>query len=474
MKKFYLPFLLVFSMATLCRAQMTVNVVPGDSTLEAAIGTAVDNGTANETTFILARGGTYLLTRDIRNENFHLSIAAEEGEGERPTIRTREKNRPFRLRGDFTMKGIILSGIAENGEVDNHMIRTDEAIKITIDDCHISGNYASAFRLDEPAIIKLTNTIFTNFIGIEVDGDGNEVVGSEEERQGVVFRDRAGIDSLIVENCSFYNIGGEVYKNASEGDTKNLISFNHCTFVNVGQTGLELDETLNATVTNCQFVNVGLLGSLNIADSTTDVFGIRLVATEGQSATISNNNFYLDSTYLANLPDTSKQVANLNPVADSLADTASFLNENVLFNTMPAGYSYQTGWTRMVDADFGYSQDFASYTGGVDGSIIGDSNWDFDEGSVDINSPESIITDLVSYPNPADHSMILSLQNQSFGYAKLDIINTTGTVVLKIFEGNLPKGKNEFKLDLRNIASGLYIGRVLIQNKLYQQKFIVK
>ena len=319
MQKFYSFLLLMFGLISFGRAQTMVSVAPGDSTLEAAIGVAVDNGTANETTFVLARGGTYLLTSDIRNEGFHLSIAAEEGAGDRPIIRTKEKNRPFRLRGDFTLKGVFLSGIAENGEVDNHMIRSDDPISITIDDCHISGNYASAFRLDEPTILRISNSVFTNFIGIASDENGNAVVGTEEDRAGVVIRDRGNIDTLIVENSSFYNIGGEVYKNSSEDETKNYISFDHCTFVNVGGTGLELDETKNATVTNCQFYNVGLLGALSISDSTTYVYGIRLSEVADQSVSISNNNFFLDQVYIDNLPDTSRLVDNLNPIAESVA-----------------------------------------------------------------------------------------------------------------------------------------------------------
>lgn len=193
----------------------------------------------------------------------------------------------------------------------------------------------------------------------------------------------------------------------------------------------------------------------------------------GQSVSISNNNFFLAQGFIDDLPDSSKLVLSLNPYAESLADTASFLAEDVAFNLMPDGYSHTTGWTRLTDADFGYNQGLSSYTGGTNGAIVGDTNWDFG-GAMSIGAQHLTISELTTYPNPADRSMVLSFQNQQLGYAKVDLINASGATVMKIFEGNLPTGQQTFDLDVSKLASGLYISRVQIDGNAYLKKFMIQ
>lgn len=388
MRKIYLLLFLACAIATTVTAQTEVTVAPGDSTLEAAIATAIESGTIETTTFVLSRGGEYLLTDAIEFGEVSLTIVAEEGTGNRPEIVPKEKNRPFRTEGDLTLRGIFVNGMSKTLESDNHLIDVREQGTITIDDCIISGNYRSSFRIRrEGTVVNVTNSVISNIVGadLEEDADGLDLqtgaVGTDEDRAGIVFRDQ-GPSQITVENTTFYNVGDVVYSNNSDDINANAISFNNCTFANVGQDGFRLGQTVASTITNNQFINVGLLGSLNANSEDPieqNVYGISLTETEGQTATISNNNFYLDPVYVASLPDTSNQVINLNPVAESLADTESFLNENVVFNTFPEGYSYTTGWTRMAEGDFGYSQGFASYTGGTGGSVIGDTNYSFAE-----------------------------------------------------------------------------------------------
>lgn len=431
-----------------------VNVSEGEGTLETAIADAVADGSVNTKRFVLARGGEYILIATIENDGYPLTIVAEEGTGARPKLQNKEKNRPFRIKGDLTLKGLFISGEAVSGDVDNHMLRVSAAVNIIIDDCHLDKNYATAMRVDESASITISNSIISNIIG-----DDGGTVGTGEDRTGAAIQDKGGsINSLIVTNTSFYNIGGQVFKNPG-ADVKNTVSFDHCTFANIGETGLELDMTKSATVTNCQFFNVGLLGSSDSSDETTDIFGIRLMDTPDQTATISNNNFYLRNYYIENLPDTSKLVTNVNPHAEGLALTETFLNDSIEFNSLPAGYDYTTGWNRSsLDGDFGYSQGLDSYTGGTDGSIVGDTNWEFAEVEDPVLAIElELLNSSNAYPNPSAGRVTFTMKDNT-PFERVEVYNSLGLKVKTIENSN---GAAEVRWTYDGTHTGIYFYRVM-------------
>ena len=127
----------------------------------------------------------------------------------------------------------------------------------------------------------------------------------------------------------------------------------------------------------------------------------------------------------------------------------------------------------MADGDFGYSQAFDSYTGGTGGSIVGDANWEFEQVS-NVGGRRVDISRMNFFPNPADRSLVLSLQNQTTGFATLDIVNAAGVLAKRAFQGQLLRGEHRLHLDVSHLPSGVYIGLVRINGSIYQQRIVIK
>ena len=477
MKKFYLGLFLLTVFSTTLQAQTEVVVSPGDSTLDAAVFEAAEAGTLGTTTFVLQRGGEYIIGDRINNEvdgvAYDLTIVAADGAGNRPVCRPKFGNdRPFDLDGvdaTVTLTGLFITGISTDPEdiQDNHMIRLDgDGLNLIIDDCHIDGNYRSGIQIrGDGGTLTVTNSVISNIVGVDQDLD---------DPRGMGIR-LSGDTEVTVENTSFYNMDDSGFTN-TEGAITSPISINNCTFANIGQDGIRIDEAPNAAITNSMFANVGILRNLNqTADS---VFVIQIQDSTSTNYTITNNTVYVDTaTYLDSFLDTLIQVKTLNSLAAAVADESTFLSEVIEFNNLPDGFdtsaSDKSGWnTTSLDGDFGYNQEFASYTGGIDGAIIGDTNWTFEEPPV-VAGVEDII-DISIYPNPANYYIAFNLGERTTQIQAIEIVNFSGRLVGLIQPSKAEIVGSELRINVSGLSDGLYFARIQMNNKeVLGNKFVV-
>ncbi|MEM1405540.1 MAG: T9SS type A sorting domain-containing protein [Bacteroidota bacterium] len=476
MKKFYLGLFLLTVISMTLQAQ-EVMVAPGDSTLDAAVFEAAQAGTLSTTTFVLQRGGEYIIGDRINNEvndvAYDLTIVAADGAGSKPICRPKFGNdRPFDLDGansTVTLTGLFITGISTDPDdiQDNHMIRLDgDSLDVIIDDCHIDGNYRSGIQVrNDGGSLIVRNSIISNIVGVDQDLD---------DPRGMGIR-LSGETAVTVENTSFYNMDDSGFTN-TEGVIVSPININNCTFANIGQDAIRIDEASNATITNSMFVNVGIIRNLNqTADS---VFVIQIQDSTSTNYTISNNTVFIDTTtYLDSFLDTLIQVKTLNSVAAAVADETTFISEAIEFNNLPDGFdtsaSDKSGWnTTSLDGDFGYSQEFVSYTGGIDGAIIGDTNWTFEEPPV-VAGIEDII-DISIYPNPAKQYIAFNLGERTTQVQAIEIVNFSGRLIGLIEPSNAEIVGSELRINVSGLSNGLYFARIQMNNKeVLGNKFIV-
>jgi len=186
---------------TAVQAQRTVNVEPGLGTLNVAIdsdttetGARVDSNTV----YVLERGGFYALEGSIQNRGYHLSIVAEDGEGDMPMLVPAAgdggvSSRPFRARGDLTLRGLYVTGEDNTGNLneDLRIIRVSENdVTIRIDQSHLDKDGQAAFRIDNSGNrIFITNSTISN-IGTTASLDNGRVIDDRGSQ----------IDTLVMGN----------------------------------------------------------------------------------------------------------------------------------------------------------------------------------------------------------------------------------------------------------------------------------
>lgn len=486
MKKFLIKPVFFISMV-LCfgvtMAQNVVKVSPGFATLNNAIATEAAKGVevVSNTIFELERDGDYLLNGSVQNDGFALNIRAEEGSGDRPKLIPAvasggESERPFRPRGDLSIKGLHVTNKDELGRVNLRIIRCSaDNITIKVDDCILDMDNQSAIRLDNDNIsIFLTNTTISN-IGLPSDptnGRGVDDRGND-------------IDSLVIENCTFYNITSRILRD--DGGIINYSRINHNHFVNIGQRLVTFGEVVDAEFTNNLVVNAGFYGAYPGSDYELielDTLKDDLV-NQGitQEVKMNNNNFFLSEEISGLYPDS----ITITPVYDSIArvfadaqGTASTqLNEEVSFTkgaVLPT-YIVSVYWGNPEGTpswdntgapyDFEYANTFQSYSYSDTGQPLGDLRW-FD---MDIISGVKTIPDASGsglsfhlYPNPAADELHLSFKMETAGDVEINLYNMMGQKIRSIEKGYYTAGAHTVHYTISDLNAGMYISKIVSGN----------
>lgn len=247
----------------------------------------------------LKRNQTYILSGQIEHRDYHLNIVAEEGLGERPRIVPGvppggESGRPFRARGDLTLKGLYITGKDELGSLnaDQRLVRISASgARVEADDCHFDHDGQSCFRTDSDNIkVFLTNSTVSN------------IGAPSNANNGRVLDDRgSNLDSVLFENNTFYNISSTLCND--RGGWIQYVKINQNTIVNIGQRIFDFNETQTGIFTNNVVVNAGFFGydydpreegivlmdlDTLTAESKADLPDV------AQSFTYKNNNIYFD------------------------------------------------------------------------------------------------------------------------------------------------------------------------------------
>ena len=79
---------------------------------------------------------------------------------------------------------------------------------------------------------------------------------------------------------------------------------------------------------------------------------------------------------------------------------------------------------------------------------------------------------LLLYPNPSSGSFTLELNDIEDGTATIELVNSIGQVVYKN-KVQVENGRLQKQLELKNTVNGLYVLRVLVQDKIYERKVMV-
>ncbi len=226
------------------------NVILGD--------TLSDGSRVPNRVYKLLRGGFYWNNDRIEANGFHLNIVGERGDpndpifGNPPTLQmvTRDDGsvdgKMITGSGSLTLKNVYLLGCDENGVQTSYqpieMSGTDE--RYVFDNVIVERTNFSLIAFTNPSnTIIFRDSKFRNIIG-------RPSTQQWEGRGTSIWIDQ---DSVIVENCTFFNLGMTPFQ--LEGGSGSYVRFNHNTLVNFGRNLNAGNWWQEAYFTNNLFVN---------------------------------------------------------------------------------------------------------------------------------------------------------------------------------------------------------------------------
>ena len=213
----------------------------------------------------LQRGGFYWLTGRIENPDFHLQIVGEEpgpGAAESPAVLQMVEDADGAVDGriitglsSVTLKNLWLTGIDDAGVQTYYQpIQMDASnSRFVIENCVLTlTNFAPIAYTGTNNDIFYRDCVFRNLTGKP----------STQQWEGRGISIWADQDTVVVENCTFFNIGMTAFQ--LEGGAANYIRFNHNTLVNVGRIVNAGNWFREAYFSNNLFINQFWHGEGNI------------------------------------------------------------------------------------------------------------------------------------------------------------------------------------------------------------------
>jgi len=355
---FFSIFLGLFVLPAVSFAQRIVEIAPTEyGILNKTIdGDVTETGERIDlnTIYVLERGPNayYLLDGSIEND-FPLHIKAKDGDGERPKIvpgvvEGGESARAFVPRADLTLEGCYVTNKDQAGGLNKNMFRIKASdVKLVLDDCYLEYDSQSAFRFDDNGVsVYLTNSVVAS-IGQTVSPDN-----------GRVFDFRGNdVDTVVIENCTFYNISQRIVRDG--GGTCRKLSFNHNTAVNTGTLFLSAGQTVDFSFLNNLVINGRIIGSPIDQGPEALVYLDELIHEDlvgmEQKVDIRHNNFYLDQAIIDAYPDTVTAAVPFDTLSQSYID-AMGTGETMISEAI----TFTKGPTVPVDVMLGIYEDMRS------------------------------------------------------------------------------------------------------------------
>lgn len=508
MKKIYQIFSVLLVMFAFINVNVDaqvryVDVAPGVGTLNDAIAAdTLGDGERNDpenTVYRLQRGNEayYGLTGSISNSGYPLSIMAVEGDGARPFLQPRvvgdDASRPFRPKGDITLKGLHVTSMDDLGGMSTRMLRCSaEDIKVVADDCWFDKDGQSLIRTDDPG----QSYFFTNCIISNIGHPSSPANGRGIDDRG------NDIDTVMFDNCTFYNVTFGIIRD--DGGTIKYASMNNNTIVNVGIKGIDFGPAEKVVMTNNIVMNAGFI-PMHIDD---DDFILSVDSIDGVApmVTMTNNTAYLDSAKLAPyLNDTLVYVPIMNETLMYATEGSDELNENLNieftdgppFNDSLLMYQFDPEYNAEnapfwiepevpgvgeggngvyhldVPYDFGYANSIAA-NGGTDGLQVGDRRWEATN-SVGVNTQIKQALEMSVYPMPANQHLTIDFSVENESLVQIDVYNLTGARVASVVNAQYPAGSHSFTYSLDgSMGNGMYILRMKAGNASSSAKIVVK
>ena len=255
MKKYFLFFCLMLSLASLATAQ-EINVEAGADAISAALVDASEGAVL----ILSTDGGVYTESADVTVVP-DVTIKAADGLAAKP-IWTTSGNNNIILEGEhLSLEGIIFEGLSNSDSAESAVVNNawyENVLKVN--DCEFRNFKGAAIfkEADNQEIISFDSVFVSHSLfhdcesGIYLGGDHPS--GSGQHSDNI-----PGTYYLSVENCTFYNLTElaiklEAYIPSGEPV---LVSVDHVTVNNCGEYGLYLKEInstsmiSNSILTNC-------------------------------------------------------------------------------------------------------------------------------------------------------------------------------------------------------------------------------
>ena len=481
-----------------------------NSTIE---GDTTATGERNDSSriYVLKRGFPYVLSGTVEFRDFHLSIKAEEGEGEKPFVIAASDgdalSQVFRTRGEasLTLDGLHISARDILGGFNLRLIRINsDNSNIVVNDCIIEDVGQAGIRVqgDNPSIY-ITNNVVRN-MGRPFDPDNGR------------FIDNRGnpIDTLWLENNVIYNTSSRVYRNGGSASI-DWARFNQNTIWGTGQQGMTLGQINSLEFTNNIYANGLFLGRTQTNQDSLPIAGFWIMVDTFDASTnnywISNNNFFTNQAILDTFPmvnvngDTLISVENfvfdpeIQAAIDSSGTGETNISEELAFANAPplpfqfivaaatdtasSGIPTANFWdfsNLTTDADlsalgtgtevryrdvhdFSYGEGAVSSTGGTNGQALGAL------GSTTTQVIDYFVENqILYYPNPVtDRLYVQNLKSKDL--QRIEIYNLMGQLVNSY--KNIQSGVFEINTNL--LKSGTYVLSVVDQSgAISSRKFI--
>lgn len=248
-----------------------------NSLYKAIITDTLEDGTRpSNRVYKLQQGGFYYVTEAIQNNGFALDIVGVAGDpsdelANPPVLQIgaredgTEPGKMFEVRGDFSLKNVIVNGKTTLGNLGYEYIDArNDGLRLEFDNVIFEyAQWAIMGIYSKGADLFITNSHFRNF---------------HSETQpwgGRGFSVWSDADTVWVENNTFHSIGG--FTGQIEGATAELLWFNQNTIVNNGRQILLMPWVKNAYITNNLILNPFWHG-----ESKSEISADRLTSTDEQ------------------------------------------------------------------------------------------------------------------------------------------------------------------------------------------------
>jgi hypothetical protein len=254
---------------------------------------ASNQGTGN-VIFELERNAFYYSIDEIRPDQQNLHVRAEEGDGRRPIVMAAANPQSgnfeqifYEFTGNMTLEGLHILGVTTEGSQLDQALRTNaENLRVIVNDCIIEKYRDRALRMQN----KGTKAYFTNSIIRNMGEPGGGGVG---------VRVNTYCDTLVVQNCTFYNLNNYIFQNTRNG--LNYFEVTNNTFMNCAQSnhlGVDMGRAKEVLIADNVFYNAAFRRNNTyhhpfFRANVMDKEGIPFTDAE-RDIKILNNNWYVD------------------------------------------------------------------------------------------------------------------------------------------------------------------------------------
>jgi hypothetical protein len=307
MKKFYKLFcvvtLIIFSLSIYAQKEI-IKVTPDYKIGQTEAGTVgnlndtiayvASNQGCGNVIFELERNAFYYSIDEIRPDQQNLHVRAEEGDGQRPIIMAAANPQSgnfeqifYEFTGNLTIEGLHILGVTTEGSQLDQALRTNaDDINVYVDDCIIEKYRDRALRMNKVG----NSAYFTNCIIRNMGKPGGGGVG---------IRVNKYCDTLVVQNCTFYNLQNYIFQNTRNG--LNYFEVTNNTFMNYAlstNVGLDIGRAKEVLIADNVFYNGAFRQNTTYHDpffraNVMDKEGIPFTDAE-RDIQILNNNWYVD------------------------------------------------------------------------------------------------------------------------------------------------------------------------------------